>query len=129
MILQRLERRGPRRVAFTLMEVLVVAVILVIMAGTASIFVFRYLEDARKDRAQMDIMALEKAAKTYTMRNQGQFPENLEQVLPYIEGSESNLFDQWGNRYQYQVSEINGQQRIVISTTAPDGTVISNVKQ
>ena len=106
MILQQLERRGARRVAFTLMEVLVVAVILVIMAGTASIFVFRYLEDARKDRAQMDIQTLETAVKTYALRHQGQFPENLEQVLEYIQGaSQSNLFDQWGNRYQYQVTE------------------------
>jgi len=130
MILQRLERRSSRRLAFTLMEVLVVAVILVIMAGTASIFVFKYLEDAKKDRAQMDIMTLTTAANTFKMRNGGQPPDNLEQVLPWVSGgSESNLIDPWNNRYQYQVVEINGQQTIMISTTAPDGTPISNVKQ
>jgi len=129
MILQPLQRRAARRAAFTLMEVLVVAVILVIMAGTASVFVFRYLEDAKKDRAQMDIVTLTTAANTFKLRNSGQPPENLEQVLPYVTGqSESNLIDPWGNRYQYQVTEINGQQMIVISTTAPDGTPINNIK-
>ena len=126
MILQPLERRGARRAAFTLMEVLVVAVILVIMAGTASVFVFRYLEEAKVDRATMDIVTLTTAANTYKLKNGGTPPENLEQVLPYVTGNDpSSLIDPWRNRYQYQVMEINGQQTIVISTTAPDGSTIT----
>src|SRR5438552_2516784 len=100
MILQNRQQRAARRAAFTLMEVLVVAVILVIMAGTATVAIFKYMDDARKDRAQMDIMTLSTAVKSYAMKHQGQFPDNLDEVLPYVEGGvQSNLFDQWGNRY------------------------------
>jgi prepilin-type N-terminal cleavage/methylation domain-containing protein len=130
MILQNRESRAARRAAFTLMEVLVVAVILVIMAGTATVAVFKYMEDARKDRAQMDVVALAQAVKTYALKNQGQFPDNLDEVLQYIEtGNQSNLMDQWNNRYQYTVMDLNGQKVVKVWTTAPDGQEISNVKQ
>lgn len=130
MILRKQQSRPLDRRGFTLMEVLVVVAILVILAGTASIFVMRYLEDAKKDRARFDIQALTTAAKTYMIRNGGTPPENLDQVLQYIEGSSvSNLIDPWNNRYQYQVNtDQNGQQAIYISATAPDGEVIDVIK-
>jgi prepilin-type N-terminal cleavage/methylation domain-containing protein len=129
MILRKQTGRPLDRRGFTLMEVLVVVAILVILAGTASIFVFRYLDDAKKDRARFDIQALTQAAKTYMIRNGGTPPDNLGQVLQYIEGgSESNLIDPWNNQYQYQVTDQNGQQTIYIFATAPDGEVIDVIK-
>ena len=40
-------RRVPRA-AFTLLEVLIVVAIIVVLAGVSSIYVFRYLEDAKE---------------------------------------------------------------------------------
>ena len=45
--------RVTRRAAFTLLEVLVVVAILVILAGVGVVATTRYLEDARKSRAQL----------------------------------------------------------------------------
>lgn len=123
MILRKYERRATDRLGFTLMEVLVVVAILVILAGTASIFVMRYLEDAKKDLAQQDIWALDKAAKTYLIRNGGQPPQSLDQVLQYLEGgSTSNLIDPWGNQYGYEIIEFNGQQNTIHIFSQTDGT-------
>lgn len=130
MILRKTTSRPLDRRGFTLMEVLVVVAILVILAGTASIFVFRYLDDAKKDRARMDIQGLTTASKTYMIRNAGQPPENLGLCLQYIEGgSESNLMDPWGQAYQYEVIDVNGQQTIHIFTQTPDGELIDNIKR
>jgi len=129
-ILKNVERRRADRQAFTLMEVLVVVAILLMLAGTASIFVVRYLEEAKAGTAAMNCKTLQTAAKTYYVKN-GSFPEKLEDVLQYIEGgSQSNLLDPWGNRFTMDIQEINGQQTIVISTRDPNnGTTISSLKQ
>jgi prepilin-type N-terminal cleavage/methylation domain-containing protein len=132
MILQKLERRAGRRAAFTLMEVLVVAVILVIMAGTASIFIFRYIEDAKKDRAQMDCIALKKAmetAATDAIKRGREQPQSLQDGLPWIEGGQSALMDPWNKPYQFQWMDVNGKTQAVVSTTDPDGQPITSAKQ
>jgi general secretion pathway protein G len=120
MILRKHERRQIDRMGFTLMEVLVVCAILVIMAGTASIFVFKYLEDAKVDKATLEIQTLTTVGRTYLAKH-GQYPTTLEDLLPYIEGgSPSNLVDPWNNRYQMEVIPINGQQQLHIFTYKPD---------
>jgi len=133
MILQKVERRAARRTAFTLMEVLVVAVILIIMAGTASIFIFRYIDQAKEDRAQLDVITLKKAMMSAYMTNLKKGmdpPQTLQEALPYIEGAgQSSLMDPWGKPYQFQWTEVNGQQQAVVSTTDPDGNVITSLKQ
>src|SRR5438094_930544 len=100
MILQPLERRSDRRAAFTLMEVLVVAVILVILAGTASIFILRYIDDAKKDRARLDCNALKTAVMKGMVENSKRGlepPANLQDVIQYLEGgSATSTIDPWG---------------------------------
>src|SRR5437763_8928352 len=106
MILRNVERRVSRRHAFTLMEVLVVVAILLVLASAASIAVFKYLEDSKKDRAALDIQTLSTAAKTYMLRNGGQPPEALENILQYVEnGSQSSLTDPWNQRYQMAIQQ------------------------
>jgi general secretion pathway protein G len=129
MILKLASKRNElhRRSAFTLLEVLVVVAILVVLASIASIYVFRYLEDNKKDQAKFDIMALDKAAKTYMIRNNNNPPDNLQEVLQFIEnGDQTKLMDPWGKAYQYDPG--HGTGIIVISTVAPDGQLINNSK-
>src|SRR5438046_7749458 len=68
-------RTAARRAAFTLLEVLVVVAILVILAGVASISVFRYMEDAKIGRAKTDMQSIAKAYETYYTQH-GTWPDN-----------------------------------------------------
>ncbi len=111
--------RAMQRAGFTLLEVLVVVAILVILAGVASISIFRYMEDAKVGRAKADMQAIEKACKTYYTQNQ-EWPEqnNLEFTIgPMLEQGANALIDPWGGRYSVTYGEV--QQ--------PDGSVIQRV--
>src|SRR4051812_17072355 len=102
-------RQGSRavvRVGFTLMEVLVVVAILVVLAGTGGVVYIRYLEDAKKDQARIQLQAPTTAVETYQVKN-GDYPASLAALTqpqpdgskPYLEPSA--LVDPWGRPYQY----------------------------
>ena len=107
--------------AFTLLEILVVVAIVVTMASVAGVGVFRYLEDSKKSRAQLDIKALEKAVKAYQIKNDNNPPDSLRDALRFIDNAtEQNLIDPWGKQYSYQPHVQNGdQETVLISTTVP----------
>jgi general secretion pathway protein G len=98
--------RAAARAAFTLMEVLVVVMILVILAGTGGVIYMRYLEEARKDSARVQIQSLTQVAETYALRYTS-YPPNLASLTqPMADGSKpylepSALVDPWGREYQY----------------------------
>lgn len=99
-------RRATRRAAFTLLEVLVVVAILVILAGVASISIFRYMEDAKVGRAKADMQALEKAVKSYYTQN-GEWPDPSNWVAlvgPLTEQGLGCAQSPWpGVMYQYNI--------------------------
>jgi len=106
MVLEKRDQRAQGRGGFTLMEVLVVMAIIVILAGIGGVIYMRYLEDARRDRAKIDVQALTGACQNYSVKY-GEYPASLEQLLsppdgaaPYIE--RTLLFDPWNRPYQYQ---------------------------
>ncbi len=102
---QRSRRTAVRR-AFTLMEVLVVVAILVILAGTGGVIYMRHLDDAKKDRARMDVQMLTQQAETYQVKY-GEYPATLAVLTqPTADGGKpflevSALLDPWGREYQY----------------------------
>jgi general secretion pathway protein G len=126
-----LVRRGGRRTAFTLMEVLVVVAILVVLAGVGVPIYMRYLEESKKDVAKTSIAALSQSCQTFKVKY-GRLPENLTELVtppegatPYVE--QKMLTDPWGKEYSYQAEGNNAHLgKPTISTTAPDGTHISN---
>jgi general secretion pathway protein G len=97
-------QKAARRAGFTLLEVLVVVAILVILAGVASISVFRYLEDAKVGAAKTSMQTLEQAVKKYYTEN-GEWPpnNNLQAVAPYLDQGTQALVDPWGGQYQLQI--------------------------
>ncbi|HEY1381190.1 MAG TPA: type II secretion system protein GspG [Gemmataceae bacterium] len=123
--------RTANRAAFTLLEVLIVVAIIVVLAGVSSIYVFRYLEDAKEQRVKADVKTLEKAAQAYELKI-GQLPNSLTELVqppdggkPYVE-SES-IMDPWGKQYQYDAGGgRNGGQKPDVWTTTPDGRQIGN---
>jgi general secretion pathway protein G len=129
----RFSRRvGARRNAFTLIEVLIAIAIVLVLAGVGSIFVFGYLEDAKKNRATIDIQNLTQRAKEYEAKC-GERPQTLDNLLsppngmkPLID-SATALIDPWGQQYQYdpQGSRNNGLKPDIWTTTQ-DGETIGN---
>ncbi|HEX4607609.1 MAG TPA: prepilin-type N-terminal cleavage/methylation domain-containing protein [Urbifossiella sp.] len=128
-------RRINRRAGFTLLEVLVVVAILVILSTVAVVATTRYLEDARKSRAQLQCRSLATAIETYYLNPQSgnQYPDNLQQLLnpPFggtslLKNGQDDLNDPWGGQYQVQFIQGNdGAQMPLVHTTARDGTQIS----
>jgi general secretion pathway protein G len=126
-------RRDATRSGFTLMEVLVVAAILVILAGTGTIILFRYLEDARVDAAKLGVKSLETGVQGYQMSHNQQLPPNLE-ALTVAEGGRpayigtEGLIDPWGQPYIYEPQNLHPQTRKPhIYSKGPDGNnVIDN---
>jgi general secretion pathway protein G len=123
--------RAASRSAFTLLEVLIVVAILVVLASVSSIYVFRYLDDAKVKAAKAGVKAIETAALGY-QTNYGNLPESLQQLVqppsgnkPYIEATA--LIDPWEKQYQYDPSGgNNGGLKPDVWTTSPDGQTIGN---
>src|SRR5262249_42944582 len=109
-----------------------VVAILVILAGTASVFVFRYLEDAKVDRAKADVKTIETACTSYKLKY-GDYPETLQELIqpsqggkPYLDSSDA-IIDPWGNPYAYSKEGQNHNGlKPDISTMSPDGEQIAN---
>jgi general secretion pathway protein G len=121
--------RALRRSAFTLLEVLVVVAIIVALAGVASIYVFRYLDDSNKDAARATCRTLAQAIESYVVKNDGEMPGGWEDVRPYLKETGGNIFaTSWGEPYTFSMEMINGKQTVVVSTKAKDGEVLSNLK-
>jgi prepilin-type N-terminal cleavage/methylation domain-containing protein len=95
-------QKAARRAGFTLLEVLVVVAILVILAGVASISVFRYLEDAKVGRAKNDMLAIKKAYETFYTQ-QFRWPNDPSEVYPLLEQGAQAFQSPWPNVF-YSVS-------------------------
>jgi prepilin-type N-terminal cleavage/methylation domain-containing protein len=108
MRIQTLHPQAARRAAFTLMEVLVVVAIVVIMASVGTIGVLRYLENAKYNQAEQQMMNLATVEKTQRMKNNGEPLQDITALAPYLERGEQALIDPWGNMYQMNyISVVN----------------------
>ncbi len=94
-----------KRAAFTLMEIIVVVAIILVLAGAAVMIVPRFLDDARINRAQVDVKTLEKAVTAYNIKNPTQPLQSLDQ-LAQVQGdgtsayiTPESLIDPWGQPY------------------------------
>src|SRR6478736_10150580 len=101
MILQPRSRSVTRRSPFTLLEVLVVVAIILVLASVATVAVLQIQKENKVDAAKMNAINLEKALKTYTLKNDGNPPQSIQDILRYVDGGDPNkLMDPWGQQYQ-----------------------------
>jgi general secretion pathway protein G len=119
--------RAASRTAFTLLEVLIVVAILVILAGVGGVQLIKYLDEAKKDRARIDVKQLSSVVKTYEVKHGGP-PASLDVLAQrdqdggasYLETTDA-LIDPWGQHYQYDPN--TGR---VFTVCPKDGAVIDS---
>jgi general secretion pathway protein G len=121
MKLQSRNRSVSRRSAFTLLEVLVVVAIILVLASVATVAVLQIQEDNKVDTAKMNAINLEKAVKMYTLKNDGIPPQNIQDILRYIDGGDpAKLNDPWGGQYQIGESDTGtGTKNYYVFTINP----------
>jgi general secretion pathway protein G len=140
MLLTTIRRKPAARSGFTLLEVLVVVAILVILAGVATVATTRYLEDAKKTRAQLGCKGIAQAIETYQnnpqnpgLTDEERMPQDPSQLVnvpfggpSFLRNGEADLLDPWGKPYQFEPrTRQDGTTYIIVLTVAPDGTQIS----
>jgi type II secretory pathway pseudopilin PulG len=111
--------------------VLVVVAILVILAGAATVGVMRYLEDAKIDRAKMDMTAIQKAYMNYYTKSGGTWPPDVTYLVAptdgtaaMIEGGIAAVTSPWNELYTVQaVPGVDGRERVVVMCQTPNGTL------
>jgi general secretion pathway protein G len=122
MILQPRSASIRRRSAFTLLEVLVVVAIILVLASVATVSVLQVMKENKDDQAKINAMSLEKSLKTYMLKNDGNPPQDIQEILRYVDGNDpAKLIDPWGNPYQIG-SQDNGTGTVsyYIFTTNPE---------
>ncbi len=102
--------RKVRRPGLTLMEVMVVAAILVVLAGVGAISVLGYMDIAKKQAAKAGLTTLDGAVETFNLQNK-QYPDNLLELTQTLPNGSKALLDPkaledpWGGQYQYDASQ------------------------
>lgn len=114
------QKRNRRRSAFTLMEVLLVAGILALLAAFAIPKLFEKAQEAKIEIAKAGILRngpIAKALESYKW-DMGKYPETDEGLRalfenpggndeeswkgPYLDGTYEELVDPWGQPYEYR---------------------------
>jgi general secretion pathway protein G len=124
------ERRATVRGGFTLMEILVVAAIIVVLAGAAVPIFMKHLEDSKWDRAWQDARTIAQQCEVYKIKHGGDYPASL-QVLATIDETgfayfeQQNLIDPWKKAYEYApVGSHNQMGRAEVWSTGPKGASV-----
>lgn len=98
-----------RRRGFTLVEIMVVVVILVMLASIATPLVMRHLKTSRIATAKTQIAMLTQALNDYKL-DTGDYPEELDALIENVENDSkwdgpyitpAVPLDPWGNDYVY----------------------------
>ena len=122
-------KRERKRKPFTLIEVVVVIVILVTLAGIATPIYMNYVKQGRVATAKMQLKLLGEELKNYRF-NVGQFPSELRGLVENVDGHEKWAgpymkkipLDPWGHEYVYVVpSEHNNPDGFDLSCLGADG--------
>ena len=126
-------RKSTRRAGFTLLEILVVVAIIVILASVATVATTRYLEDAKKTKAQLACKAIATAIEAYKSNPANTLnepPSDLTQLINpqfggtgFLKNGQEDLMDPWGQQYQFkQIVQGDGSEATLVFTHANDGT-------
>lgn len=113
------QQRRRRNRGMTLIEIMVVITILGLIAAAVGVAVIPQLNQARRDRAELDIKSIQNALKLYYTKK-GNYPDTATGLrgLVEIQALESIPRDPWNNEYVY----LNEGGKPVIISYGGDGT-------
>ena len=119
----RTRKRKNRRDAFTLMEILLVAAILIILASMATIAYRGIGKQTTATLTRTEIESFAHASEMFHMRHM-RFPNSLDELFASVNGSqpfmrEGDQLDPWGNEYDFAVDE--DRDMVIIQSRGPDG--------
>jgi general secretion pathway protein G len=114
--IRRLNRRRPR--GMTLIEIIVVITILSLLMAAVGIAVIPQLDQAKVDRAKMDIANINNALKTYYAKK-GNYPDTGGGLKAVVDAQilEKMPTDPWDHEYVY----LNEGGKPVIMSYGKDG--------
>lgn len=79
-------------------------------------------DQAKVDKAKLDILAIEQAVQKYRIANGGDWPKSLDKLAegapPLIENDQ--LRDPWGRPYQFKIEGAGEQERLVVWSRGVD---------
>ncbi|ADO70984.1 type II secretion system major pseudopilin GspG [Stigmatella aurantiaca] len=113
------QQRRRRNRGMTLIEIMVVITILGLIAAAVGVAVIPQLNQARRDRAELDIKSIQNALKLYYTKK-GNYPDTATGLRGLVEmqALESIPRDPWNNEYVY----LNEGGKPVIISYGGDGT-------
>lgn len=120
------------KAGFSLMEIMIAAMILGLLAGLVGPKVFQFLENAKKTAATAEMKAFKNAIQMYKA-DIGQIPPVLKDLLkkpkderaakkwkgPYLDKEEVQE-DPWNNKYSYKITE-GGKHPYELLSYGPNG--------
>ena len=115
--LQRLQRRAAAR-GMTLIEIIVVITILALITAAVSVAVIPRLEEAKRDRAKLDIANILGALKVYYAKK-GNYPDTGLGLKALVDTQilDKQPMDPWEHEYVY----LNEGGKPVITSYGKDG--------
>jgi general secretion pathway protein G len=128
-------RRLARRVAFTLVEMMIVVAIIVLLAGVGTYYMAGAIDQGNQAKAAADIKSITDACTAYKAQHSGQWPGSIQDLYtrdpstgygPYLKNAEDQI-SPWGNPYQYDQSGQNNQGlQPDVYVSIPTGGKIAN---
>lgn len=120
MKLHTLRTDRSTRAGFSLAELMVVIVILGLIATIVVPNLLDRFTFAQREKAKIDIGALDNAIDTFALENNGKYPESLEILVTpdengrtYLKGQTTVPLDPWKNPYQYEAGVSGGAPKII----------------
>lgn len=126
--------RRKSSAAFTLVELVIVITIIAVLAGSGIYLVIGFVDDAKYQRVDSDMKALDLALKSYERNNYFKPPTQEQGLNALVERPTSDpqperwrayleepMLDPWGVEYQYRVPAQKSNKKYDIFSLGEDG--------
>lgn len=119
---------------FTLVELVIVITIIAVLAGSGIYLVVGFVDDAKYQRVDSDLKALDLALKSYERNNYFKPPSQDQGLQALVERPTGDpqperwrayldepMLDPWGNEYQYRIPAQKSTKKYDIFSLGEDG--------